>query len=217
MTPGEIEGLSFRIIDQEAEHHDFDPRQWKIVRRMIHTSADFDYLKSVSFHEKAVSQGIKAIQSGCTIITDTTMALFPDIIKEGFIQIGDFFKDPLDSALAEKGICSVTLTMFFGKAVKMAMGFPHTHAAKSALTQEGLSRWAHSITQDKDLACNIRDANTARQAFGLIYPCHPAVISHIGRKIIESADRFSGNQLTIRCVILDFNGRPVIDMNRAQE
>ena len=145
------------------------------------------------------------------------MALFPDIIKEGFIQIGDFFKDSLDSALAEKGICSVTLTMFFGKAVKMAMGFPHTHAAKSALTLERLSRWAHAITQDKDLACNIRDANTARQAFGLIHPCHPAVISHIGRKIIASADRFSGNQLTIRCVILDFNGRPVIDMNRAQE
>lgn len=97
MTPGEIEHLSFKIIDQEAGHHDFDPRQWKIVQRMIHTSADFDYIKSVRFHEKAVSQGIKAIQSGCTIITDTGMAKAGIRKKEIHLfngQVHCFISDP---------------------------------------------------------------------------------------------------------------------------
>ena len=50
MTPQEIESLSFQIIDREAGPHDFDAAEWEIVRRMIHTSADFDYMKTVRFH-----------------------------------------------------------------------------------------------------------------------------------------------------------------------
>lgn len=74
MKPGEIEGLSFKIIDSEAGHHDFTPQEWNIVRRMIHTSADFEYMKSVRFHPGAVAAGIKAIKDGCAIVTDTNMA-----------------------------------------------------------------------------------------------------------------------------------------------
>ena len=43
MRPDEIENLSFKIIDQEAGEHHFSSQEWSIVRRMIHTSADFDY------------------------------------------------------------------------------------------------------------------------------------------------------------------------------
>lgn len=74
MKPIEIESLSFRIIDQEAPPHDFDPAHWEIVRRMIHTSADFEYMETVRFHPFAVSRGIEAIRGGRTIITDTEMA-----------------------------------------------------------------------------------------------------------------------------------------------
>ncbi|MCP4119035.1 MAG: precorrin-8X methylmutase [Desulfobacteraceae bacterium] len=74
MKPGEIERLSFKIIDSEAGSHGFDPREWNIVRRMIHTSADFEYMESVRFHPDAVTKGIEAIRQGCTIITDTNMA-----------------------------------------------------------------------------------------------------------------------------------------------
>jgi precorrin-8X/cobalt-precorrin-8 methylmutase len=74
MTPAEIEALSFEIIEKEAGPHDFSPEQWAIVRRMIHTSADFDYLKTVRFHPGAVAAGIDAIRNGKTIITDTNMA-----------------------------------------------------------------------------------------------------------------------------------------------
>ena len=74
MTPNEIEAQSFTIIDTEAGPHPFSPDEWQIVRRMIHTSADFDYMKTVRFHPDAVSKGIQAISEGKAIITDTTMA-----------------------------------------------------------------------------------------------------------------------------------------------
>lgn len=74
MRPEEIEVQSFQIIDEEAGPHDFPPEQWCVVRRMIHTSADFGYMKSVRFHPKAISAGIDAIRRGAAIITDTRMA-----------------------------------------------------------------------------------------------------------------------------------------------
>jgi precorrin-8X/cobalt-precorrin-8 methylmutase len=74
MKPQEIEAESFRIIDREAGTHGFPPKEWPIVRRMIHTSADFDYLKTARFHPRAVAAGVAAIRAGKSIITDTNMA-----------------------------------------------------------------------------------------------------------------------------------------------
>ncbi len=74
MKPSEIEKLSFQIIDAEAGAHDFTPPEWEVVRRMIHTSADFEYMQSIRFHPQAVTAGIQAIQAGKTVITDTQMA-----------------------------------------------------------------------------------------------------------------------------------------------
>lgn len=73
MRPLEIELESFRIIDREAGPHDFSPQEWQIVRRMIHTSADFDYLRTVRFHPKAIPMGLEALRAGTPIITDTHM------------------------------------------------------------------------------------------------------------------------------------------------
>ncbi|MBU1344988.1 MAG: precorrin-8X methylmutase [Proteobacteria bacterium] len=74
MKPQEIEDLSFKIIEREAGDHGFSDDQWPIVRRMIHTSADFEYIHTVRFHPDAVQKGIAAIKSGCRIFTDTNMA-----------------------------------------------------------------------------------------------------------------------------------------------
>jgi precorrin-8X/cobalt-precorrin-8 methylmutase len=74
MLPAEIENKSFEIIKAEAGDHGFSSEQWTVVSRMIHTSADFDYLKTVRFHDDAISVGINAIRSGKNIITDTHMA-----------------------------------------------------------------------------------------------------------------------------------------------
>ena len=74
MKPDEIEALSFKIIDREAGPHRFPDEQWPVVRRMIHTSADFEYKDSVRFHPDAVAAGMAAIRAGKSIITDTNMA-----------------------------------------------------------------------------------------------------------------------------------------------
>ena len=74
MTPAQIEALSFSIIDKEAGAHGFPADQWTVVRRMIHTSADFDYLESVRFHPEALQAGVRALRGGRTVVTDTNMA-----------------------------------------------------------------------------------------------------------------------------------------------
>lgn len=74
MKPQQIEDLSFKIIEEEAGDHGFSPEQWPVVRRMIHTSADFDYITTVRFTGDAVEKGIQAIRQGKPIFTDTNMA-----------------------------------------------------------------------------------------------------------------------------------------------
>lgn len=75
LRPEEIEAESFRMIDLETEPHQWSPAEWQIVRRVVHTSADFEYVHSMRMSAAAVSAGVKAIQQGRGIVTDTTMAL----------------------------------------------------------------------------------------------------------------------------------------------
>jgi precorrin-8X/cobalt-precorrin-8 methylmutase len=75
LRPEEIEAESFRMIDEEAGPHDWSPAEWRIVRRVIHTSADFDYCSSILMSQDAVQQGVAALRSGKGIVTDTNMAL----------------------------------------------------------------------------------------------------------------------------------------------
>ena len=74
MQPHEIEQLSFQIIDGEAGDHGFSTDQWPVVRRVIHTSADFEWQRMIRFHPQAIFSGVSAIRNGCPIVTDTNMA-----------------------------------------------------------------------------------------------------------------------------------------------
>jgi precorrin-8X/cobalt-precorrin-8 methylmutase len=75
MKPEEIESESFRIIDDEAGLHGWGVPEWQIVRRAVHTSADFEYVRSMVISEDAVAQAVAAIKNGAGIVTDTNMAL----------------------------------------------------------------------------------------------------------------------------------------------
>jgi len=75
MKPGEIEAESFRIIDLEAGSHQWSSSEWPIVRRAVHTTADFEYVSTMFMSADAVSAGIKALLQQRCIVTDTTMAL----------------------------------------------------------------------------------------------------------------------------------------------
>lgn len=74
MKPQEIEIRSFAIIDAEAGAHRFSPDEWSIVRRMIHTSADFEYMSTIRIHPQAVATGVAALRNGRRVFTDTNMA-----------------------------------------------------------------------------------------------------------------------------------------------
>jgi len=129
---------------------------------------------------------------------------------EAFIQIGDFFKLSLVSAV-KRGFRQITLAVFFGKAIKMAQGVPHTHAAKSSLTLDKLSQWTLEITKDLELSREISSANTARHGFEILHEHHPEVISHVGQRIITSAKRFAGPKIEIQSIIFDYDGAVAFD------
>ena len=74
VKPMEIERRSFEIITQELGDRKLQPGTELIVKRCIHTSADFDYADNLCFSAGAVEAGLRAIQAGCDIVTDTQMA-----------------------------------------------------------------------------------------------------------------------------------------------
>ena len=74
VAPADIEARSMEIIESEMGPHTFTAEQLPIVKRCIHTSADFDYMKNLRFTDHAVEAGLAAIRQGCTIVTDTKMA-----------------------------------------------------------------------------------------------------------------------------------------------
>jgi precorrin-8X/cobalt-precorrin-8 methylmutase len=73
LDPQEIERRSFAIIDAEVGAHPYDPRQWPIVRRIIHTTADFEFATSTCFSPGAVAAGIAALRRGEKVLCDTNM------------------------------------------------------------------------------------------------------------------------------------------------
>ncbi|MCG8552725.1 MAG: cobalt-precorrin-5B (C(1))-methyltransferase CbiD [Desulfobacterales bacterium] len=132
---------------------------------------------------------------------------------EAFIQIGDFFGMSM-ACLAEYQIPNATLAVFFGKALKMAQGFVHTHAAKSDLTMDWLSDVVKTETGNRDLTRKVLTANTARHAFGMVWPGYPDVLENVGAAMIRSAEKFCPAPCRFRAVIYDFQGRVAFDSHR---
>ena len=77
VRPQDIEKRSFAIISQELEEKGIVlPKEQELVtKRAIHTSADFDYAKTMTYSDHAVEIAKKMIQNGADIVTDTNMAL----------------------------------------------------------------------------------------------------------------------------------------------
>jgi cobalt-precorrin-5B (C1)-methyltransferase len=140
--------------------------------------------------------------------------LFTALPEEAFIQIGDFFKQSLEKA-AGIGFDRIILAVFFGKALKMAQGVPHTHAARSRLTMEQLSAWTFDLTGDRILAEQVLSANTARHALELIWPGHPGIVSKVTTHMVASARNFAGPGPAIQGVVFQYDGSVMFDLIRS--
>ena len=73
VLPGEIEKRSFEIITKELGEKKLEPENELVIKRVIHTTADFDYADNLVFSPHAVKLGIEALKEGTRIITDTNM------------------------------------------------------------------------------------------------------------------------------------------------
>lgn len=87
MKPADIEKRSFAIITEELGGRTFPDGIAEVVKRVIHTSADFDYADNLCFSPNAVEKAKAALEAGATIVTDTNMAL-AGISKGTLAQLG---------------------------------------------------------------------------------------------------------------------------------
>lgn len=100
ISPKEIEKRSFEIIEAELPHV-IDPELAPIIKRVVHTTADFDYVDNLCFSENAVEAALEALQSGASLVTDTNM------VKAGISKAalakhgGDVFCFMADEDVAE--------------------------------------------------------------------------------------------------------------------
>lgn len=142
-------------------------------------------------------------------------ALFADLPEPAFVQIGDYFEKSMQLA-AKNGFPRVVLAAFFGKAVKMARGLPHTHAAKSAMQLADLAAWVRARHPDPALAEKVKTANTAREAFFHIHPACPGLFADMADRIIRAARAFAGNGAEVRVVIFDYEGGVAVDADNRE-
>lgn len=74
VLPADIEKRSFEIISKELGDRSFPENTEPIIKRCIHTSADFDYADNLVFSGHVVEKALQAIREGASIVTDTQMA-----------------------------------------------------------------------------------------------------------------------------------------------
>lgn len=72
-VPMDIEKRSFEIIGEEMGNHDFSDRELNVVKRVIHTTADFEYKDLIRIDEQSIDKAISLLKKGCKIYTDTQM------------------------------------------------------------------------------------------------------------------------------------------------
>lgn len=73
LKPHEIEAKSIEIITEEMGETNFSNTELSVVKRVVHATGDFDFVKNMRFHPDAVEAGIKAIKNGMDILVDVRM------------------------------------------------------------------------------------------------------------------------------------------------
>ena len=117
VRPEEIEARSMAIIEAEMPEGNWTPGELAVVKRCIHTAADFDYASNLYFSDGAVELAVNLMKSGrgFTIVTDTNMAL-AGVNKAALKQLNGtvrcFMADPDVAAEAkERGVTRAIVSM----------------------------------------------------------------------------------------------------------
>lgn len=115
IKPGEIEARSFEIITSLLGERQPPAETADIVKRVIHTTADFDYADNLKFSPGAVARGLEALSGGCDVVTDTQMAkagINKSILASLGGEVHCFISDPDVAAEAkERGVTRSAVCM----------------------------------------------------------------------------------------------------------
>lgn len=115
IQPMDIEQRSFEIITELLGQRRLDPENELVIKRVIHTTADFEYADSLAFSEHAVQKGLDALRAGCDIVTDTQMTK-AGINKTALTRLGGqvhcFISDPdVAREAKDRGITRAAVSM----------------------------------------------------------------------------------------------------------
>lgn len=117
VRPGDIEKESFRIIQENLDEMGvvLDKEYAPVIKRVIHTTADFSFVDTMEFTENAMEVAHKLIKAGATIVTDTNMGL-SGINKSRLLKYGCevrcFMADEdVAKEAMERGVTRATVSM----------------------------------------------------------------------------------------------------------
>ncbi len=149
VRPQDIEKRSMEIISKELGDVRLDEKQAPIIKRVIHTSADFDYLQNLYFSENAVDILQEAIRGGASIVTDTQMAK-AGINKSRLAAFGgEVFCFMSDEDVAKearaRGVTRATVSMEKAAAMKRPLIFAIGNAPTALIR-------LHELMQANELA-----------------------------------------------------------------
>jgi precorrin-8X/cobalt-precorrin-8 methylmutase len=136
VKPEDIEKRSMEIITSELNGRTWPEPQFSIVKRCIHTSADFDYADNLRFSKDAENIGVQALRNGAHIVTDTKMAaagINKNKLKEYGGEVHCFISDDdVVKAAKERGCTRATICM--EKGAEIAKDHPVIFAIGNAPT-----------------------------------------------------------------------------------
>lgn len=135
--------------------------------------------------------------------------LLPELPEEAFVQMGDYVRFALKAG-ANLKFPEMTVGAFFGKAMKIAQGFGHTHASRGLANLRQLGRLTAEKTGNARLAQEVARVNTARQALELLLAADArSVIAAVGEGMLAALRDYAGSVPDLAAVILDFAGAPL--------
>jgi len=135
--------------------------------------------------------------------------LRPELPKEAFVLMADYVAFALKLA-GKMGFKEITVGAFFGKSLKMALGFGQTHASQGLADLAELGRWTWQRTGNKLLVEQVSRANTAREALELLLEAQAhQVLAEVGSRQLLHLRHLAGPHPRLTAVILNFDGQPL--------
>ena len=177
---------------------------------------------STAAFRASVIQGIEvAVAQGQSRVVLTTggrtekfvMRELPDLAPAAFVQMGDFLRYALDTAVAQK-VKTVIIGGMVGKLTKMAQGETITHAGRNVVNTDLVAEIAKSIGVDEAICTDIREAQTARyaaermKALNLVAEFHHA----LAEKVLETLSGRYPGKFKLVIMVCDFDGNKIAEV-----